>query len=391
MFTRMSRSAIYNLLFLILFPFCIFATDGAWTNPAAGSWTTDANWTGPLHPNAPDAIAGFSGLPTAAGPIITSTTDITVGTLIMAITNSLTLDFGGNSLHFNSSFENAKIFASQPAGIGTGDFIAVGTPIVLDTDLDIFVNDAGIFRIDSSISGSGALNLYASSSIFSQGRLILRSVNGNTYTGGTNVNAGVLTLVNPLGNVVIPGDITIFQEGLVPTGTDNLFSPTTNMIINGGDIDLAGTTQTMNSISVFHDGSLTDGFAPTPTSILFLLAPPGPTPAISFGDNAEISITQINIVNGGRIEYIHSAASGTAFLKGTPSAPTIWDLGGFSVDFNIPHDDHKCIDVDLGADAFKMALLIKLVMDMLYMETSLSLHSISRVEQQSWEIQLRQM
>lgn len=320
------------------------ANNAAWTNTTGGDWNTDSNWTA-AHPDAVDAIAGFVGFPNSAGvQTITSTSNITVGSLVFDTTTPVTISLGNNLTFNRSSGRNAQIFAS---GDSTST-ISTLTPVILNSDLDIFINGELNFFIQSSISGSGSLNLYGSAGITATDKLHLSG--SNSYTGGTFITSGILGVEGLANTTVIPGDISVSLAGSVQHFRNNHYSSTTAMTINGGSVDLSGTTQSIKKLTVTLGGSFIDSFN---SGILDLLALPGDA-ALTIGDNSQVNPFQINIINGGGIFY-DSSRSGVAFLPG----PTNIDLQGNSIDFHVPHNFNNCIDVDVGETVFQNGTLNK--------------------------------
>jgi autotransporter-associated beta strand protein len=319
-----------------------YANDGAWNNPNGGDWTTNGNWTGNF-PNSADAIAGFVGLPTAANQTITSTADITLGSLVLDTTQKLTIALGHN-LTFSNSGGNAQIFIS---GTAVGVNPVISTPLILDSSLDVFINDQRQASISGAISGNGGLNLFGSVNVSAVDILSLSGA--NSYAGGTAVNTGILGLSGPNNTTVIPGDITVAANAAVQHGRNNQYASATHMTVLGGSVDLNGTTQTMNSLTIAHDGFFSGN------GTLDLLASPGNF-ALILGDNAQLSPALINLINGGGISYDPSfAPNGTAFIPGT----TTIDLEGFSVDFHVPHNFFNCIDLDIGDTTLQNGTLNK--------------------------------
>lgn len=320
------------------------ANNAAWTNTIGGDWNTDSNWTA-AHPDAADAIAGFVGFPNSGSvQTITSTGNITVGSLVFDTTTHVTISLG-NNLTFNRSFgRNAQIFASGDSASTISNL----TPVILDSDLDIFINGELDFFIQSAISGAGALNLYGSAGLTATDKLHLSG--SNLYTGGTFISSGILGVEGPANTTVIPGDINVSLVGSVQHLRNNHYSTTTAMTVNGGTVELSGTTQSMKKLTVTLGGTFTDGFG---SGMLDLLAFPGDA-ALTIGDNAQVNPFQINIINGGGIFY-DSTRSGTAFLPG----PTKIDLQGNSIDFHVPHNFNNCIDTDVGETVFQNGTLNK--------------------------------
>lgn len=317
------------------------AADAAWKAATGGDWNTDANWTAP-HPDAIDAIAGFVGFPTSLATV-TSTSNITVGSLVLNTSTNLNINLG-HSLIFSRNFGNAQIFVAG-ALLHT---ISSLTPIVLASDLDVFINSDVNLSIQSPISGAGALSLYGSSNLTSTDKLLLSG--NNSYTGGTFIPTGILEIDGASNTTVIPGNISVFSLGSIQHFHDNHYSPTTEMSIHGGFVDLNGTIQSMNKITVTENGIFTDSSG---NGALDLLALPADS-ALTIGNNAQVNPALINLINGGGIFY-DASRSGTAFIPGT----TTIDLQGHSVDFHVPHNFFNCIDADIGETTFQNGTLNK--------------------------------
>lgn len=320
------------------------ASNAAWKTTTGGDWNTDANWTA-THPDAVDAIAGFVGFPTAAGvQTITSTTPITVGSLVFDTTSLVTVSLGNTLTFERSSGRMAQIFASGDSASTVSSL----TPVILNSDLDIFINGELNFTIQGAISGAGALSLYGSAGLASTDKLHLSG--SNSYLGGTFVISSILEVDGVNNTTVIPGDITVSLAGSIQHLNNNHYSASTTMTVNGGSVDLFGTTQTMKKLIVSLGGSFGNNFG---TGVLDLLALPGDA-ALTIGDNAQVNPTQINIVNGGGI-FSDPTRSGTGFLPG----PTTIDLQGNSIDFHIVHNFFNCIDTDVGETVFQNGILNK--------------------------------
>lgn len=314
------------------------ANNAPWVAATGGDWNTDTNWAAP-HPDAQDASAGFVGFPTSAGTI-TSTTPITIGSLVFDTTTAIAINLG-NNLTFDRASGNAEIFDS-----GTVNNTIFGNTI-LNSDLDIFVKDEKNFFFRSSISGAGTLTLFGEAN-----SSILHLYGNNSYTGNTFVFSGFLELDGADNITNIPGDINIFFNGNVRHLNNNNYSTTTKMTINGGSTDLSGTQQTMKQVSLLNGGFLLDSAG---TGILDLLAAGGiGEVALMVANDSQVGASLINLINGGGISY-DSSRAGTAFIH----SPTIIDLQGQNVNFNIPHNSFNCTDTDIGGAIFQNGVLNK--------------------------------
>lgn len=341
---------------------CLQASNAAWKTDGNADWNLDANWTA-AHPDAVNAIAGFVGFPTTSPGSITSTSDIKLGTLIFGITIPLTIDLGHNLIFIRTDNvnTNSQIFVSQDISPPPSTQIQISNPIILKSNLDIFINDNSNFTIDGSISDDPPLNpkkslsLFASSGVPTQSNARLTLSGNNTYTGGTYVNTGILSIGGTTsGTTVIPGDIFVSLGGSIQHNNNNHYSATSSMTITGGSVDLSGTNQTMlrlnNQFGTFGGKGTIE-----------LLASPVVPPtkpedaALTIGGNSQTNPTEIKLTNGGSIYYDQTDHKGTAFLPG----PTTIDLNTNSVDFEIPHNFYNCVDTDVGLTSFVNGTLNK--------------------------------
>lgn len=327
----MKKNCLIMLFCCLLKISALQANNAAWVTATGGDWNTDANWTAP-HPDGTDAIAGFLGFPTSAGSI-TSTSNISVGSLVLDTTTALNINLG-NTLTFSSS-GNANLFVSGASSS------TISCPVTLDSNLDIFIINEVSLSMTNSIDGTGALSIYGSTD---SDRLVLSG--NNSYSGGTFVKSNILELSGPSGTTTIPGNIDISALGLIQHLHDDHYSPTTEMSVHEGSVDINTTTQNMLKLTVI--GGFVFG-----SGTVNLLATSG-NAALTIGDNSQVNPAQINLINGGGIVY-DSSSTGTAFLPG----PTIIDLQGHSVDFNVPHNFFNCIDVDTGQTDFQNGTLNK--------------------------------
>lgn len=317
------------------------ANDGAWTSTSDGNWVP-GNWTG-AFPNATNAIAGFVGLPNASDPsTITVNQNITLGSLVLNTTPRLVIDLTTNNLIFQNTNANATILDS---GMLNNTIKAtVPGEVQLNSDLDIIITDAKALIFSSPISGTGALNFLGDLDAI----LILSG--SNNYSGDTTIDSGVLSLSGGPGVTNIPGNISISSLSQVQHFRDDHYSPNTDMSVSGGSVDLDGTTQQMNKLSLVNGGIF---FASMDTAVLKLLAATGDT-ALTIGNNSQFMPPLVQLVHGGGILYDNSR-TGTAFI---PNPATI-DLQGQIIDFRVPHNSFNCTDVDVGGAIFQNGTLNK--------------------------------
>jgi autotransporter-associated beta strand protein len=158
-----------------------------WKSAVSGSWSSTGNWTGGVVPNAAGVGAAFTAATTAA---LTVTLDKpeTVGTLQFGNSNSASVGYtlngsGSNNLTLNNSGSGATITV-------TGGSHVIHAPVVLAENLAVSGSGKLTFDSSSSITGSGK------SLTMSAGNATLILSGSDSYSGGTFVNAGVLTVTN---------------------------------------------------------------------------------------------------------------------------------------------------------------------------------------------------
>ena len=190
-----------------------------WSSSAGSAWLTGTNWTGNAVPTSGD-VAQFGANPTAAtgvGINFANTTNAgtqtngqrveDVGAIEIASTRAAAMLVGNssgtagatgtlrllgttvngvaNTIIRNASGQLLTIQNTQATGNQT-----MGLALGNATNNVIAIDGAGGVTISSVISGSGPLTLQGS------GSGILSLSGANTYTGGTNINAGILSIAN---------------------------------------------------------------------------------------------------------------------------------------------------------------------------------------------------
>lgn len=190
-------------------------------NGADGNWQTAANWT--TLPTAGSAL-------TFAGGRQLSTNNFAVNT-----------SFGG--LSFNSgapafTLSGNAIILSGNVSNDSSNTQSINLPVALATGAhSVTTNANGAISIGGVISGSGNLTKAGA------GTLTLPAI--NTYSGGTTVNAGTLTLAAGGGSGAIRGTVTVNSGAtLKTTVTDavgyNVGSQIAQLNLTGGTFDNGG-------------------------------------------------------------------------------------------------------------------------------------------------------
>jgi autotransporter-associated beta strand protein len=210
---------------------------------------------------------------------------LTAGTLIAGKASALgtgALNLNGGTLQTNASLVLANPYSLTANSVinGSNDLTLSGPGTFGNFNL-LVNNSAGTVTLSDSISGPGSITLNGNI-------LVLSAV--NSYTGGTTVTAGTLQL-----------------------GVSGALAATGAVAVNGGTLDVNGTTQTISDLSgaagtiTMGGGSLTFGTAVSTTfggviSETGNLIKQGSGTVILAGNNSFTGTTNINdgilLVNG---------------------------------------------------------------------------------------------
>ncbi len=214
-----------------------------WNLSGGGSWNTAGNWTPAGVPNGAGAAAVLGS--SITGPSsITLDGNETVGTLSFNNPNqSYTVASGtGGSLIFDNGSTSARLAGS--AGTHT-----ISAPVTLNSNLFATIS-AGSVTIGGVISeGSAGKSI----TMDGAGTLVLGVA--NSYTGGTNLNGGVLQINTnqSLGT----GAVTFTGSGTLQAGAAGL-SPTNTIAVNSGvigSINTNGFNMTLTSAITSADAT----------------------------------------------------------------------------------------------------------------------------------------
>lgn len=202
-------------------------TLGYWNVDGDGSWGNLSNWSSPSIPDAEDnsAYFGGGGVEATAPHTVLLDGNRTLGNLGFNSTASYTLEAGTppeSTLTFSASSFTPNISALQGSHV-------VNVPLSVSEPLiTVDAQTGATLALNGGISGSAQLNKIGA------GNLILGGA--NSYTGGTTLDAGTLTLA----------------------GAGTLGDASGATVIGNATLDLGTTTQTIGSLTL-NGGTIQNG------------------------------------------------------------------------------------------------------------------------------------
>ena len=204
-----------------------------WTNTVSGNWSSASNWTNNFSwPGAPtntgDATYSLNFNKTGT---YTATNDLNSGFLLNQLNIAgPTLTLKGSDL----AFTNNGIALPQ-INQNSNVTVTVNNNVVFGTNLTVGGTGSGQVILSGLISGGGTLIKNSS------GTLTLNNFT-NTYSGGTVISAGTVTLAAGNGNVTPffgTGPVTINSPATLSLSRSYL---TNRLIFNGGTVNSANNT-----------------------------------------------------------------------------------------------------------------------------------------------------
>jgi autotransporter-associated beta strand protein len=195
--------------------------NGTWLPAGGGSWSNGSNWSNSAVPNGPGQLASFTSA--TAASLVTLDGSYTIGSLTLNSSSSYNISSGtGGGLTFNGNGSNATL--NVFAGTHT-----ISAPSTLVSNLAVTVQTFGDgVTLSGNINGSGGLI-----AVGPGGGIPSLTLSGsNTYTGGTDVEHGNLTLGS---------------AGALPANTALILSAKD---VPAGVLDLNGNSASLSSIVV---------------------------------------------------------------------------------------------------------------------------------------------
>jgi autotransporter-associated beta strand protein len=158
-----------------------------WNVSSGGTWSTDTNWSGLIVPDGSGATASL-----LSGPGITSSASISLdsnrilGHLIFNSNQTYTITAGGGTLTIDNT---GPLATGVPSIVVSNGSQVISAPMTLAAGgVTVTTASATLLTFNGSINGSGGLTTSGS------GIVKLSAI--NSYTGGTNISGGSVTLTN---------------------------------------------------------------------------------------------------------------------------------------------------------------------------------------------------
>jgi len=234
-----------------------------WAGASGGGWSTDASWNDSADYSvhaAPGMDAGFAGVDAAtfggsAGNVTVNLNGATpnLNALAFQSAGSTTIAKGGGSGNLT--------FAGTTPGVTASGAHAISAPVTLAASLTANVtNNGDSLEISGAIGESGGAK-----SLTKTGAGTLSLSGANTYTGGTAVNAGTLSVGNNdglgTGSVTVNGGILFLQIGVAPTNSIALNGGSLAQAVGAGSTFANAAHTTSNLGGLDTTAQLLDGAA----------------------------------------------------------------------------------------------------------------------------------
>ena len=193
--------------------------------------------------------ADFSGIVKVAGLGTTELVDArALGAGQLRQTN------GNSTVRMNFSGTMSNAVSVYKVAFATNGTTLAGTTTVNNAEFDVATGDTN--TITGQITGTGGVTKTGG------GRLVLAGTATNDFTGASAVNAGTLFLNKTAGTTAISGStIAVNSGGTLLLGAANQISDSTQVIMAGGAVVLAGYDETAGRLAVTADSIFDFGTA----------------------------------------------------------------------------------------------------------------------------------
>jgi hypothetical protein len=257
------------------------------------NWSTAANWSGGVPTSASTTAVTFAGTNRLA-PVQDIASPITLNSVTFGPTAGA-FALGGNGLNFVNNASTLPTLVQNSANAQT-----VGVPVTLTNNLTVAGSGAGGLTLSAAVTGAGSLTM--------SGGFTLTLTGANTYSGGTAVTNGTLSVPNDGALGASGAPVTVQPLGTL-TYTGSTTTARSFTLYNSPLSAAAGETVTFNGATV-GGGVLT---GPGSFNLTGGTALVGMTtrPNTAVNVNGPASLT--NVINGAALSVAAGLASPVAF------------------------------------------------------------------------------
>ncbi len=227
----------------------------AFTGDLSGSGAITANGTGTVVLSGNNTLTGSATVNSGA-TLIAASNNALGGTSAGTTVNS------GGTLGLQGGVTIPAAESITISGTGVGGTSGALRNVSGDNTVSGNITLAASSSIGSA-AGTGTLNGVISGTGFSltkvgTGDIVLGGASANTYTGGTTVSAGTLTLNKTAGLDATgsSGTITVNSTGTVALGADNQINNSITLALNGGTFRTNNNSDTLGNLSLLASSSI---------------------------------------------------------------------------------------------------------------------------------------
>jgi fibronectin-binding autotransporter adhesin len=227
----------------------------AFTGDLSGSGAITANGTGTVVLSGNNTLTGSATVNSGA-TLVAASNNALGGT-----TGATTVNSGG-TLGLQGGITIPAAESITISGTGVGGTIGALRNVSGDNTVSGNITLAASSSIGSA-AGTGTLTGVISGTGFSltkvgTGDIVLGGTSANTYTGGTTVSAGTLTLNKTAGldATGASGTITVNSTGTVALGADNQINDSITLALNGGTFRTNNNSDTLGNLSLLASSNL---------------------------------------------------------------------------------------------------------------------------------------
>ena len=308
-------------------------TTFSWASAVAGNWSDGSKWTNNLANGAAPLAAGQTDYTlnfNVAGSY-TATSDLSAGCQLNQLNLGGAVTLAGNSLAFTANGATLPTLNQNSASAAT-----ISTAASLASNLTFGGSGSGTVTLSGLLAGSGSLTKNGS------GILTINNAS-NTFSGGTIINAGQLTMnvqanaALGTGPVTLNSGATLFLERINATNPLTLNGGTIVASNGFGDswnaaVNLTANTTINAPYNMSFGGSISGagGFIKTGASQLSLAGSNSHTGAMAV-QAGTLSVASLNSVSGGtatsNLGAPATVTAGTISLGSTTTAATLLYTG----------------------------------------------------------------